>query len=531
MSHSTIPTLIPHPLRASTAGSTPTGAELRVALADASLGPILETVTALAARTRRVPVVHVTTDAHVRVELGLDADAAGIAPAAGFDPRPQGADERFVIVSEDGVSVVRAVSTEGAFRGLITILQALELAEEGITLPALTVVDGPAYAWRGLSFDTVRHLYPREELHAVIDLLAYHRFSVLHLHLSDTQGWRLESPAYPLVGSRGTDGAREHLTRAEFSDLVAYAAARFITVIPELDLPGHTAAAIAAYPELDIVGGFDHPQVKYLAPHNAAAVTFAQTVLTELAEISPSPYLHIGGDEAFGMPDDEYAEFVRILHTHVRSLGKRVVGWQEAARAEVFEPTDVLQFWIAEKDAFDAEAMRAAVPEEYHPLVEMAAKTFAHAPGDIGLANARDTPILVSSSSPLYLDRRHAEGRLDADGSTEPGFPHYEPERTADLGSWNPAEHARTALQNARVVGVEAAIWAETIEGIDDLAFLLLPRLPLVAERMWQPAAYDWTETAIRLRAQTAAWNNLGFANHYRSVDVFGEPELAAASE
>ncbi|MCS4275220.1 hexosaminidase [Mycetocola sp. BIGb0189] len=535
MTHTTPSPMVPLPASVHLGDPIALGVTLRIEVAP-GLDAVLDTFATLARRTRGVEVepVAVGIDARIRVELGLDPETTGIAPAAGFDPRPVPADERFTIDTHEGLVLLRSASPEGAFRGLVTILQALDTSGPGLVLPALTIVDGPAFAWRGLSFDTVRHLYPTAEIEAVIDLLAYHRISVLHLHLSDTQGWRLESTAYPRVASVSTAGEREHWTREEFRALITFAAARFITIIPELDLPGHTAAAIAAYPELDTPGTFDHPQVKFLSPENPEAVTFATTVLSELAEISPGPYLHIGGDEAFGMPDEQYADFVRLLHAHVRSLGKRVIGWQEAARAEVFEPSDVLQFWIAEKDAFDADAMRASVPEEYLPLVELAAKTFAHAPGDIGLATGRQTPILVSSSSPLYLDRRHAEGRVDADGTPlaeapgEPGFPHYAAEPTSGLNDWDPAAHARTALNDARVVGVEAAIWAETIESIDDLAFLLLPRLPLVAERMWRAESREWADTAARLRAQTPVWDALGFGGYYRSAEVFGTAEVSA---
>ena len=383
---------------------------------------------------------------------------------------------------------------------------------EGASVPDVVIEDGPAYAWRGLSLDVVRHFSTPAEVRRVIDLLALHKLNVLHLHLTDTQGWRLEVPARPSLTPDGAD----FYTTAELADLVAYAAARHVVVVPEVDLPGHVAAAFAAYPELTGDRPPVHPYATFLDPDVPAALAFAGDVLDALVEAAPGPFVHLGADEAFGMPADAYGRFVRWAHARVRAAGRRVVAWQEAARSGALGPGDVLQYWIGPDHVFDADALKERAPGALHPLIDDAAALFAQAPGDLPRVVAGGVPVLVSTSTTLYLDRPYAEPAADDAGEARRarlGMPGYEARTREQAFAWHPRELPE--LTGARVAGVEAAVWCETVESFDDLAFLLLPRLAGVAEKAWTPAVTTWADHEARARGCAPAWDAMGFAARY----------------
>lgn len=513
---------LPRPLHFDAEASTRTVAEnahsdapLRIRIAPEFGARALAAALDLA-RTTGLDVVLVDDDAaddeaDVRVRFG--AAPTNVPEASGHHPGAAESDERSALSIRGGVADITAPTSDGAFRGLVTFLQ-LRATNPGV-LADLEIGDGPRYAWRGLSLDVARQFFTVDEVKSVIDLLAWHRMSVLHLHLSDSQAWRLESSAYPALTADD-----DHYSVAELTDLIDYAHARSITIVPELDMPGHTASALRAYPELRTASNDQHLYLAYLDPDVDAAVMFAKTVIGELAALSPSPYLHIGGDEAFGMPEQAFTRFVTEIAEHVRGLGKHVIGWQETARAAALTPDDIAQFWIAEKDAFDADALKAKAKPEYHAMIDLAAETFAHAPGDIGKAVERGVPIIVSSSSPLYLDRKYAEESIDPAQTSDVarvGFPNYEPEEAAGLNTWHPETHVSERLDDARTAGIEAAMWCESVDSFDDLALMLLPRLAIVAERAWNPTDVAWADTAQRLIANAGVWESLGFSNWYRS--------------
>ncbi|OKI15336.1 hypothetical protein A6A08_12315 [Nocardiopsis sp. TSRI0078] len=477
----------------------------------------------------RVEPVRAGADVSVRVDgdrwrPGGDgaSEEACVGPVTGVDPRPvPGADERHRIGIEEGRVAVSGASGEAAFRALTSLVQLLRVDARGdVWAPSGVLEDGPRYAWRGLSLDVVRHFLTAAEVTRVIDLLALHKFNVLHLHLTDSEGWRLESRRRPRLTRTGPDGEREYYTREEFADLVEYAALRHVTVVPEVDLPGHTGAAFDAYPELHGHVRPPHPRVRFLRPDVEEARTFARDVVEEFAELTPGPFLHLGGDEPFGMDHGDYVEFVRHTHRYVREAGKRVVGWQEAARAGVLNGEDVLQYWIGAPDEFDPEALKTAVPEEFHPLVDQAAETFRISPGDVPAAAGSGVPVLLSPNSLVYLDRPYADA-AEPDQEADRlrlGLPSYEPVTVAGAFDWDPGETARSLAPGVIVAGVEAAVWGETLTGFDDLAFLLLPRLAGVSEKAWSHDPATWEEHAALLDGYGRFWTALGFGAHFRAA-------------
>ncbi|GIH77785.1 family 20 glycosylhydrolase [Planobispora longispora] len=502
--------------------------------------------------------------------------AAGLAPARGVDPLARegesagsaepagsgGSRERYELVVTSGGATVTASSAEGLFRGATTFAQLLtgqdagggpggphagdgRTAQDsgpGLTAPAVRVLDGPALRWRGLSLDVVRRFFPVAQVKKVVDLLALYKFNVLHLHLTDSQAWRLEITGRPGLtdpanwpggeGSRNGDGPQFY-TREDYREIVEYAAERFVTVVPEIDMPGHALAAVRAYPELAGADEPPHPLLPFIDPRAGAADGFVADVLRQVADLTPGPFLHIGGDEAFGMPHELYAAFTARALRLARTTGKRVVAWQEAARSGALTPADLAQCWIGSDHSFDAEGARELAPAEYHPIIDMVERSFERAPRDAPEAVAAGAPVLASPSSVLYLDRRYAEDSLLPDQTARRervGFASYEPRTSRELFAWHPETLAEVP-GDARLAGVEAAIWCETVTDFDDLAFLLLPRLPGIAEKGWTPQVTAWADYRGRVAAHPGWWERLGWGGYYRSAELFGAVAADAAGK
>jgi hexosaminidase len=376
-------------------------------------------------------------------------------------------------------------------------------------------------AWRGLSLDVVRTFVPVDEVKRVIDALSLYKLNVLHLHLTDNEGWRLQIESWPRlteVGARGACGDRPGgcYTQDEFRDLVAYARDRFVTVVPEIDLPGHAGAALAAYPRLG--------RASLLDTSSHEVRRFVGDVMKEVAARSPAAFVHIGGDEAFGMDDADHARFVDEAMAVVRGLGKRVVGWQETSRAGV-GPDEVVQYWIDF-------AIDLGAADDAAALTTMGIPPDVRQQLDDHFRVARDDPtrmaekgcrVLLSPTTHLYLDRPHG------DASTRPeqeeqrarlGLPFYPPSSLRAMFEWNPYDTV-PGVDPSAIAGIEAALWCETVESMDDLELLLLPRLAGVAEAAWSPAPRaEWAAHRTRLAAHATIWRRAGWSWwHADSVD------------
>ena len=462
---------------------------------------------------------------HLLVDPSDDALTA-IAPARGVTPSGCSLDvERFsLLVAPEGVRLVG--SAAAGLHHATTVLRALAeqapRSEGALALPAVQILDGPALAWRGLSFDVVRHTFSRAEVLRVIDLLERYRMNVLHLHLTDEQGWRLEIPSRPALTPPGSSC----FTEEDFAAIVAHAAARHITVVPEIDMPGHSGAAIAAYPELSPTGtaqpviadpmeaiarmASEDFAPQFLDPRKDEVWTFVDEVIGAVAARTPGPYLHIGGDEAFGMPQDLHDAFVVRAREIVRAHGKEPIGWQETARADA-EPGELVQLWIGEDPLPDADEnpfFRMLPPR----LIEMLTTTFAAAASDPRRMIAQHARVIVSRSDVAYLDAPYAEASTDPEVEARRsrlGLPTY-PAVTIEHAATAPIPGLDTDDQ-LDVVGFEAAIWCETVQSFDDLTFLLLPRLPLLAQRAWDAGpARTWEDLRPRLAAQEPLWRRGG---------------------
>lgn len=465
------------------------------------------------------------------VRLSLAADGlASVAPAGGV--RADGAsaaesDERHGIsITQDGVHVWGATA-EAVHRGLTSVRQLIAgAAHDGVaTLPAAEIVDGPRFAWRGLSLDVARTFHGPETVRRVIDMLSVHKLNVLHLHLTDDQGWRIEVPSRPAlteVGGAGALGDRPggFYSLADMAELVEYAAARFVTLVPEIDMPGHTGAIFRAYPELAPSDGFRGDVAPGLAvgtldPHRPATWTFVEDVLDAVIPQFPhSAYVHVGGDEAFGMPVAEHAAFMEHAIGLVRARGRRVVGWQETARGSL-SPDEVVQYWMDPRETaamLENDALKEMVPPEMLPLLAETMGLVAH---DLPRALEMGTKLLISPTSRLYFDRPQGDAAGDPaqeEMRVRVGLQVYQPLSLREGVEWDPVEDTPGLETDERVAGVEAAIWCETIENREELEFMLLPRLSGAAEKAWAHAgATEWADYAGRLGSQAALWQAQGW--------------------
>lgn len=436
-------------------------------------------------------------------------------------------------VTPTGAEVVGA-SPEGVFRGLTTLLH--EAVAGGGSVPCGVVEDAPRLAWRGLSLDVVRTFHPVDTVRRVVDLLAHYKLNVLHLHLTDAEGWRLEVPARPELTDVGAAGAASgraggHYSTAEFADLVAYAAERFVTIVPEFDSPGHSTALLAARPELvsERVRGLPRERW-YLDPDHPGVLDQVAEVFGAFAAVTRGGRLHVGADEALLMGHELYARYLAAVLPLARATGRGIVAWQEASRAGCLVAGDIVQWWIpahlvdeSRTALADASFVAAAATDPMAAIMLEFARLFAVADEDVPHALAQGSDVLLSPATQLYLDTRYPEPAADPrqeERRSRVGMApeHYASGTVEDAFAWDPLE---LGVPAERIAGVEAAVWCETVEDADDLFFLLLPRLAGVAEKGWSPPS-EWAGHRARLRAQGPVWDALGLT-WFRSSAVWDD--------
>ena len=247
---------------------------------------------------------------------------------------------------------LQAHAPAGLFYGVQTLRQ---LLGTGRRIPAVRIRDRPRFAWRGAMLDTARHFRSVRDVKRYVDLIALYKLNRLHLHLSDDQGWRIAIASWPRLATHGGKSSvggdpGGYYTRAQYRDIVRYAAARHVTIVPEIDMPGHVQAALSSYPKLACDG---KPSPLYtgmnvgfssLCIRKPLTYDFVADVVGEIAKLTPGPWFHIGGDEAMATKPAEYVRFVQRVQEIVSSFGKVMVGWEEIARAKLHTST-IAQHW------------------------------------------------------------------------------------------------------------------------------------------------------------------------------------------
>ncbi|MEU8133999.1 family 20 glycosylhydrolase, partial [Streptodolium elevatio] len=466
-----------------------------------------------------------TDDGEVRtvvLELSAPEDPAPVRSGIGI---VLGSGDESYLLRVDAAGIhCRARTPEGVFRAASA---AVQMIADGSELQHQEIHDAPAYAWRGLMVDPARHFLTPEDLRRIIDLAALYKLNVLHLHLTDNEGWRLEVPGLPEL----TAGGGPFYTTEEYRALQDYAAARYVTVIPEIDLPGHCGALRAAFPDLppapipdktartlEALGMAQH----FTAPLDLADSRTADLVSRIFAHVcaaTDAPFVHIGADEAAGMTHDSYAGAVRFLRETVRAAGKEPIGWQEHSRAGI-APGDLAQFWVDPSMTGPATLEASGVPADFAAAVSA---FFAPTADDLARIVAGRGKVLLSPQSHLYLDRPHDAALVaphQAEAAARLGMPVYEPRGIRQLAAWDPTGHQ---VPTEQIAGIEAAVWAESITCFDDLTLLLLPRLPAVAEVAWSGTPSDWDEYRERLGRHARLWTQRGLT-YAASTEVDWEP-------
>jgi hexosaminidase len=396
--------------------------------------------------------------------------------------------------------VIRANAAAGLFAGVQTLLQLLPAAAVGSTVtagpwtvPGGTIVDYPRFGYRGAMLDVARHFFTVAQVERYIDEIARYKINYLHLHLSDDQGWRLAVNGWPNLAVYGGStavggGPGGYYTQADYTTITAYAASRYITVVPEIDMPGHTNAALASYASLNCSGVAPHLYTGTKVGFSSLCVpleltyTFIDQVIGELAALTPGRYIHIGGDEASSTTAADYATFIGQVQPIVAAHGKTVVGWHDIAKTPLL-PSTVAQFWDT---------------------------TTATAP--LASAVATGTKVVMSPANHAYLDMKYT--RKTKLGQTWAGLI----EVNTAYG-WNPGAYV-TGVGETSVLGVEAPLWTETIVTSADIDQMAFPRLPAIAELGWSPwSTHDVAAFDARLGAQGPRWKLLGI-NYYKSPQV-----------
>jgi hexosaminidase len=414
-----------------------------------------------------------------------------------LDPQrtPLGAEGYELTVTPERVTLA-AHAPAGLFYAVQTMRQLLPPSVEHraairrrLRLPTGQIVDTPRFPWRGAMLDVARHFFGPADVKRYVDLLALYKLNRLHLHLADDQGWRLEIRSWPNLTAHGGStqvggGAGGYYTQAEYADLVAYARSRHVTVVPEIEMPGHTNAALASYPTLTCDGVarplYTGTEVGFstLCVERDTVLGFVEDVVREIAELTPGEYVHVGGDEVEKLTHEQYLRFVERVQGIVRQHGKQMIGWGEIAAANLL-PSTVVQHWK---------------------------------PDSARLHAARGGRLILSPATRTYLDMKY-------DSTTVLGLTWAAVIEVRDAYAWEPAALIPGVPERA-ILGVEAPLWSETLVRRSDFEFMAFPRLAAIAEVGWSPpAARDWQGFSARLGAHGPRLSALG-VNFYRSPQV-----------
>lgn len=429
---------------------------------------------------------------------------------------------------------IAGASAAGVFYGIQTLRKSLPIVNgkaSKVSIPAVHIADAPRFAYRGTHLDVSRHFVTADSVRQFIDMLALHNINRFHWHLTDDQGWRIEIKKYPLLTQIGSKRAQTVIghnsgkydgkpysgfyTQKQIRDIVKYAADRYITIVPEIDLPGHMQAALAAYPDMGCTGGPYEVWQKWgvsdnvLCAGNDKTLTFIDNVLKEITQLFPSKYIHVGGDECpkiqwqkcpkcqarikalnleakDGHSAEERLQSYIITHAsnYLKSLGRNTIGWDEILEGGLAEGATVMS-WRGESGGI-------AAAKQHHDVV-------------------------MTPNSYLYFDYYQS-----LDKANEPlAIGGYLPLET--VYSYEPMPKELTADEARHIIGVQANIWTEYMPTFKQMQYMALPRLAALSEVQWsQPALKDYTSFTNRLTEFTHLYDRLGYnyAKHLYNVAI-----------
>ena len=469
-------------------------AQLRVTPRDRDAGDAARYLAALWSRTNGLALPAVIAAAG---SVGAGAHSIDFRHQAGFGP------EAYEIKITPRRITVSASSSAGLFYGAVTLWQLLPPGGNTGQIPVQTIRDAPAYAWRGLMLDSARHFQSPAFIHSMIDWMAWHKLNVLHWHLTDDQGWRLEIRKYPLLTSIGAwrvdpSGARYggYYSQDEVRDIVRFAATRHVRIVPEIEMPGHATAAIAAYASLGAAGDGPPPVssswgiLNHLFNLEPQTFGFLENVLGEVMELFPGSDVHIGGDEAvkdewnaspkvqararqLGLKDPEavQAYFTQRIGRYLAEHGRRIIGWDEILRPGLRKDAIVMS-WHGVSGAHTA-------------------------------ALAGNDSILAPWPT-LYFDNRQSTLRSEPPGRLKVVS-------LEDVYRFDPRDATLGKHQQHHVLGVQANLWTEHIQSEERVQWMALPRAAALAEVGWSAAERrSWPDFLERLVPLFARYRALG---------------------
>jgi hexosaminidase len=396
-----------------------------------------------------------------------------------------GNEESYVLdISADGIRI-EATDAAGAFYARQTLAQ---LTDAEGRVPFVRIVDHPRYAYRGAMLDVARHFFPVADVKRYIDDIALLKLNHLHLHLTDDQGWRIHLDSWPALTGVGAStqvggGGGGFYTQDDYREIVEYAASRFVTIVPEIDMPGHTNAAIASYPELgDVpVEPYEGIEVGFssLAIRSERTYEFVADALRELAELTPGPYLHLGGDESLATTDEDFQYFIARATAIGAATGKTLIGWHEMGRSRDLPRGTIGQYW-------SYRVPQEGAAEHTLAFVEQGGR------------------VILSPADAIYVDHKYDE-------STELGLAWANgPTSIADSYEWQP-DGIIEGLGDAAILGIEAPLWTETLSTVEQLETMAFPRLASAAEHAWSPKGPRvYADFEPRLAAFTEYLDRLG---------------------
>lgn len=423
---------------------------------------------------------------------------------------------------------IGAAAGTGIFYGLQSLLQTLPAIRTNapLNIPAMEITDEPRFPWRGFMLDVSRHFFSVETIREMIDLMARFKMNRFHWHLTDDQGWRIEIKAYPKLTGVGAwrqekEGAQfyekdtaylagkptytygGYYTQEQIKDIVDYARVRGVQIVPEIEMPGHAGAALAAYPQyscgktpqevpnIQASGNFDGFHSNY-CPGNPATFTFLENILDEVIGLFPGEYIHIGGDEVDksewkqcaacqalmkkeGLKNEEQLQshFIRRIEDYLISKNRKMIGWGEILEGGL-APEATVMSWIGEKRGIEAAKMKHDV--------------------------------IMCPSDPMYLNRHQTDSF-----QYEPKAATFSINTLQRVYEYDPVPAALTTAEQQYILGSQALVWTEFIPTVEHLEYMVLPRLCALAEMVWTPKEkQDYRSFQHRLKPQLKAFEQQG---------------------
>lgn len=430
-----------------------------------------------------------------------------------------------ITVDKDGVSI-EGDTDAGTFYGIQTLIQLLPVSSgkmetnHALAIPFVSIKDEPRFAYRGLHLDVGRHMFPVSFIKRYIDYIALHKMNYFHWHLTEDQGWRIEIKKYPrlmevgawrngtIIGrypGTGNDSTRYggYYTQEEVKEVVRYAADRHITVVPEIEMPGHALAALASYPNLGCPGTGPYRVAQtwgvfedVFCAGNDSTFLFLQDVLDEVVALFPSPYVHVGGDEcpkanwrtctrcqarikAEGLKDEHELQsyFIQRMERYLNGKGKTIIGWDEILEGGL-APNALVMSWRGEAG---------------------------------GIAAAKQNhKVIMTPGSHCYFDHSQAENE---DSVTIGGFTPLE-----KVYSYEPIPKELTAEQGKYIMGAQANVWTEYMRNSSKVEYMIFPRMSAMSEVLWSPkASRNWSDFERSMQTQYNRYRQWGtnFSNAY----------------